>query len=42
MIEMHVGQEQVIHRLALDAEFRQRGEHQRDGGIGAGIDDRGP
>ena len=42
MVEMHVGQEQEIHGIARHAEFIEGGEDQRHGGVGPGIDDRGP
>ena len=42
MIEVHVGEEQEVHRVARDAELVERGEYQRNGGVGAGIDDGGP
>ena len=41
VIEVHVGEEQELDRVAFDAELRERGQHQRYGGVRTGIDDGG-
>jgi hypothetical protein len=41
MVEVHVREEQVFDRVALDAELGQRREYQRNRGVRAGVDDGG-
>ena len=42
VIQVHVGQEEVVDRIAFDAELRQRAQYQRYGRARAGVDDGGP
>ena len=42
VIQVHVREEEVVDRGALDAECRERGQQVRHGEVGADVDERGP
>ena len=42
MIEVHVREEQEVHRVGRELQLLERREYQRNGGVGPGIDDRRP